>query len=133
MENGHQMKSYKICLLIGLMSLALNLHAKEYEYTSKCRHFTQIGLFEQCLDKELAFYDGKLNGLYLSFGNNKALEQSEVLWIKFKNTDCSFMSRSASKGLNSRLVYKACVLEKTKIRIDELKKSRAYGQWFRDV
>jgi uncharacterized protein YecT (DUF1311 family) len=127
------MKFYKISLLAGLISLSLNLHAKEYEYNANCRHFNHVGLFEQCLDKELAFYDGKLNGLYLSFGANKALEQSELLWIKFKETDCRYMARTANNSLRSRLVYKACVLEKTKNRIADLKKSNSYIEWFRTV
>lgn len=127
------MKFYKFFWLIGLISLSLNLHAKEYQYQANCRHFNHVGLFEQCLDKELAFYDGKLNGLYLSLGSNKDLERSELLWIKFKETDCAFMARSVEKSLRSRLVYKACVLEKTKNRIEELKKTNSYIEWFRTV
>jgi len=60
------MKFYKFFLLIGLISLSLNLHAKEYQYQANCHHLKSMGPFEQCIDKELAFYDGKLNGLYLN-------------------------------------------------------------------
>lgn len=127
------MKFFKHSLLIGFIAFNVQLHAGEYMYKSNCRSFHHLGLFEQCLDKQLAFYDGKLNGLYSSFGGNKGLEQSELLWIKFKETDCRYMSRAAQDAVRARLVFKACVLEKTKIRINELKNSVSYGGWFKTV
>ena len=126
------MKFYKFFLLIGLISLSLSSYAKEYQYPANCRHLKSIGPFEQCIDKELAFYDGKLNGLYLSLGTNNDLARSELLWIKFKETDCTFMARSSDRN-RSRLVYKACILEKTKNRIEDLKKTNTPMEWFRTV
>lgn len=43
------------------------------------------------------------------------------------------MSRAAQDAVRARLVFKACVLEKTKIRINELKNSVSYDGWFKTV
>lgn len=128
--NYHQMS-----LLAVLMGFVMNIHAAviEYQYDGKCRNFKHVDLFEQCLDKELAFYDGKLNGLYLSFPRNAPLENAELSWIKFKETDCRFMAQSSKDPVYSRLIYKACVIDKTKNRINDLKKINAYIEWFRTV
>ena len=127
------MKFYKICFSVGLLCVSFHLHAKGYEYIGNCTFNGYMDEFEHCLDKELAIYDKELNNLYRSFfkrGPQKKLRKIEQLWIKFKEADCDYMAREVNEGLEFQVIYRACLINKTKARIADLKRSYFYSGWF---
>lgn len=127
------MKFYKICFVVCLFSVTLQLFAINYEYSGQCRSDNITESFESCLDKELAMYDKELNELYSRFlkrGPHKDLKKIELLWIKYKEADCSYMAREVNGGLQYQFIRNACLINKTKSRIDDLKRSFFYSGWF---
>lgn len=129
------MKFYKICLLVVLFFISTYLNARSYEYSGHCTSKVYKNNFEECLNGELALYDKKLNNLYKSFfkrSTNKELKKIEALWIQFKEADCQYMATEVHGGQYYDDVYKACIINKTKARIVDLKRSFLYRGWFKD-
>lgn len=125
------MSRYRSCFMIALLSLSSYLWANEYEYNGQCKGYKNN--FEDCLDKELAKYDKELNDIYKSFlkdGPHKELIKVEQLWVKYKEADCSYMAKEVHGSLYYQFVYNACLINKTKTRIAELKRSYFYAGWF---
>ena len=129
------MKFYKIYFLVCIFLMINQLHAKKYEYNGPCVFKGYTKIFEQCLDQELMMYDEKLNDLYKSLFQqvpNKHLKKAELLWIKFKEADCEYMAYEVNEGKEFQSIYKACLINKTKTRIVDLKRSYFYHGWFKD-
>jgi len=127
------MKLYKKIFLLFFIFEASSLYASNYEYSGSCRFLGYMDEFEICLNKELANYDKKLNKLYrtlYSRSHNQNLKKIEGLWIKFKEADCSFIAKEVHGGLYYQIVYKACLINKTKARTADLKRSLFYSGWF---
>lgn len=83
----------------------------------------------------LASYDKELNDLYRGFLKNsphKELKKIEALWIRFKEADCDYIASEVHGGQYYDDVYKACLINKTKARIADLKRSFLYRGWFKD-
>jgi uncharacterized protein YecT (DUF1311 family) len=115
--------------------MSVQLYAKKYEYSGYCASKNHINDFEHCLDKELAKYDKELNDLYRGFlkrSPHERLKKIEVMWINFKEADCDYMAREVQGGLEFQFIYKACLINKTKARIADLKRSFFYYGWFQD-
>ncbi len=128
------MKLYKLFLFVGLFTITGEVYSKQYEYTGECGTDSKTGNFEQCLDKELLIYDKELNDLYKTFSEDslsRGLKKSETSWIRFKEDDCSYMAQEVNDGLFYQFIYKACLINKTKARIDDLKRSVFYSRWFK--
>ncbi|MCL9684889.1 lysozyme inhibitor LprI family protein [Legionella maioricensis] len=129
------MKFYKICLLIVLFFISVHGNARNYEYKGHCTSKIYQNNFEKCLDEELASYDKELNDLYRSFSKStphKKLKKIETLWIQFKEADCDYMASKVHGGQYYDDVYKACLINKTKARIADLRRSFLYRGWFKD-
>lgn len=127
------MKIYKNWILLVLLLISYQLHAKQYEYNGSCKFNGDMNGFEQCLNKERVTYDKELNDLYSKLfkrGHNSALKKSETLWIKFKESDCVFMAEAVNDGMYFQAVEQACLIDKTKARIADLKRSFFFSQWF---
>lgn len=129
------MKLYKIYFLIVSFLVSIDLNAENYEYKGPCTSSIYKSNFDKCLDEELALYDKELNKLYRNFFKNSShekLKKIEALWIKFKEADCDYMASEVHGGQYYDDIYKACLINKTKARIDDLKRSFLYRGWFKD-
>lgn len=127
------MKFYKICFLVCLFCVSFHLYAKKYEYSGNCRFNGYMDDFEHCLDKDLAMYDKELNNLYrniLKKGPHVNLRKIEKIWIKFKDADCDYMASEVNEGMAYQVIYRACLINKTRDRIADLKRSFFYSEWF---
>lgn len=112
-------------------AVSADIYADTYEYDGDCRSEGRNERFEDCLDRELSEYDKELNELYKEeLKNNKKLQRIEMIWIAFKDADCRYMSLEVHGGLYCQYIYKACLINKTKARISDLKRSYRYGGWF---
>lgn len=129
------MKVCQIYFLVGVFFIPIQLYAKKYEYTGNCSVDNYQENFEACLDKELAMYDKELNRLYKKesqYSHYKQLQKAERLWIKFKKEDCDYIASIVHGGRMYQFIYKACLINKTKDRISDLKRSVFYRGWFKD-
>jgi uncharacterized protein YecT (DUF1311 family) len=124
------MKLNGIYFLIGIFFIPNNLYAKKYEYMGSCKFHGSMGVFEECLDKELTTYDKELNTLYKALPKTKDLKNAERLWIKFREADCNYMAKEVHEGKAYQVVEKACSINRTKERIADLKRSYYYRGWF---
>lgn len=123
---------------VCLLSLSPFLYAKTYEYQGSCSSDLDPDAFEACLSKELSYYDSILNKMYkesLKTGTKKELEllkNAERLWMKFRDADCDFMAFAVNGGLEYQLILDGCLINKTKARIADLKRSFFYSHWFKN-
>jgi uncharacterized protein YecT (DUF1311 family) len=127
------MNIYKVLFLICFFFMTFYVHAKEYEYSGNCKFNGYMEDFEHCLNRELTRYDRKLNDIYRSFFKKKPdknLKKAEELWVKFKEADCHYMASEVNEGREFPAVEKACLINKTKARIADLKRSFFYAEWF---
>jgi len=127
------MKLYKSCILLFLLSISSQPYAKQYEYTGTCKFIGDMEIFKHCLDKESVTYDKELNDLYSKIfkrGHDDTLKKTETLWIKFKKSDCAFMADAVNDGIYFQVVEQACLINKTKERIADLKRSFFFSEWF---
>lgn len=128
------MKIFKVLSLIVVFAVNPCLYAKEVEYTGSCTSkFTDK--FEECLDAELSMYDNKLNKIYRQFfkrSPHEKLRKIEAQWIKFKESDCDYMAKEVHGGQYYQFIHKACLINKTKERISDLKRSYFYRGWFKE-
>lgn len=108
------------------------LHANSPVYNGICKFNIYMRGFDDCLDKELTMYDKELNKIYRRLVKNgdNDLKKTEVLWIKFKEADCHYMSKEVNGGSYYNVIYKACLINKTKSRVEELKRSFLFFGWF---
>ncbi|CEG56040.1 lysozyme inhibitor LprI family protein [Legionella fallonii] len=128
------MKVHKIYFLVGLFFISIQLNAQKYEYTGNCNANNYKEKFEDCLDKEVAMYDKELNILYnrlSKYSSYKQLRKTERLWIKFKEEDCDYIANEVNGGKFYQFIYDVCLINKTKARIDDLKRSYFYSGWFK--
>ncbi len=123
---------FYIFFLMGFFSLSLPLYAKKYEYSGDCTSSKNIQNLEDCLDKELALYDKELNILYkhLLEPSDDHLKEVEKLWVKFKEADCKYMAYEVNEGKEFQFIEKVCLINKTKARIVDLKRSYFSSDWF---
>lgn len=127
------MRFYNICFLLVFFSISQNLYAEKYEYIGDCKINNHMEDFEYCLDKELLVYDKELNKLYRNFNDkntDKKFKKIQLMWIKFKEVDCDYIAREVHEGLYYQFIYKVCLINKTKSRISDLKRSLFYSGWF---
>lgn len=123
--------------VVCFLSVSLCSYAKNYEYQGNCLFQGDPYVFEACLAKELSFYDSILNKLYkaqLKVGTKEELKlqkKAEQLWIKFRDADCEFMASVVNEGLEYQFISGACLINKTKARIADLKRSFFYSDWFK--
>lgn len=128
------MKFYKTYFLVVFFSIATSLHAEKYQYNGNCKFIGNVENFKHCLDEELVLYDRELNDLYKSYFNNKPskyLRKAETSWIKFKEDDCDYIAAEVNGGSYYDVIYKACLINKTKVRINDLKRSFFFFGWFK--
>ncbi|CEG56034.1 lysozyme inhibitor LprI family protein [Legionella fallonii] len=129
------MKVCQIYFLVVVSFISVQVNAQKYEYTGNCSMDNYQENFEDCLDKELATYDKELNILYKresKYSSYKQLQKAERLWIKFKKEDCVYIARTVHGGKMYPFIYRACLINKTKARISDLKRSVFYRGWFKD-
>ena len=129
------MEFYRVSFLVMLFSVSFHSHAKKLEYNGPCASKAYMNHFENCLDKELAKYDKELNDLYRGFfkrSPHEKLKKIERLWIKFKEADCDYIASEVQGGYEFPFIYKACLINKTKARIADLKRPLRYYGWFQD-
>lgn len=127
------MKLLRLIIFISCVNLIMPLYANNYEYDGNCRFKGMMDSFEKCLDDELHLYDKKLNKLYWKIykkSPSSLLKKSEIEWVKFKETYCDYMGSIVNSGYFYPVVYKACLIKKTKARIDDLNSSVLYSKWF---
>lgn len=109
------------------------LNANVYAYNGDCKLMGDMSVFEDCLNTELSKYDRELNIIYrglLKGSNNKQLNKTEMLWIKFKEKDCEYMAREVDEGREYSVIRTVCLIDKTRTRIVDLKRSYFYSNWF---
>lgn len=129
------MKLYRIVFLAVLFCMSININAKTLEYNGNCASKDHVNDFESCLDKELAKYNKELNDVYRDFfkrSPHEKLKKIEILWIKFKEADCAYIASEVQGGYEFPFIYKACLINKTKARIADLKRPLFYYGWFQD-
>lgn len=127
------MMFFKKYVVVCILFVSPFIYAKQYEYTGSCRFTGYDDVFEACLDQELAMHDKELNHLYHRFQKMSSydkLKKIELLWIKFKEEDCKYMAREVNGGKEYQSVYKACLINKTKARIRDFKRSYFDSDWF---
>lgn len=127
------MITYRASAFILLFFVCLHLHAKQYEYTGSCKFKGYTESFKHCLESELLLNDTKLNKIYNNLfkkNRNIAFKQSEVSWIKFKESDCDFVAGAVNGGLDFQVVHLICSINKTKSRIIDLQRSFFVSEWF---
>lgn len=108
-------------------------HAQNYEYSGNCKFAGDSDIFEYCLKNELAKYDRELNRLYRTYFknmSNKNLKKVELLWVKFKDADCHYMAHEVNAGKEYSAILNVCLINKTKARIQDLRRPYAYKEWF---
>jgi uncharacterized protein YecT (DUF1311 family) len=108
-------------------------HAQSHEYNGNCKFIGDSDIFEHCLKKELATYDNELNNLYKTYfknTSNERLKKVELLWVKFKEADCNFMAYEVNEGKEYSAILNVCLINKTKTRIQDLKRPFSYKEWF---
>ena len=128
-----KMKIHNFFYLVSLVLLSTQLYAKEVEYTGKCKFNGYMEKFIDCLEKELASYDKELNELYVSTMKefpSSTLRKSEKLWVKFKVADCGYIAAEVYSGREYQPIEKICLINKTKDRIADLKRSIYTKAWF---
>lgn len=129
------MKTYRKYIAMLSFFFSAYLYAEQLEYTGQCGLNGIDNYFESCLDKELARYDKELNEVYSSFFKkkpNKELKKIERLWVQLKEADCSYIANEVHGGYYFQFVYRACLINKTKARIADLKRPLFYYGWFYD-
>ncbi|MGB4984397.1 MAG: lysozyme inhibitor LprI family protein [Erysipelotrichaceae bacterium] len=131
------MKKILLFSLFLMFFLNINyLYATQYDYKGDCVWHPSYKKLNECLDKELVEYDSKLNVLYsklYSGDASKKLKKTELLWIRFKETDCDYIASEVNYGKDYTYIYKACLINKTKERIDDLRRSYAFFGWIRGM
>lgn len=128
------MKPFAFYFSLFSMISTSYLYANKYEYTGTCKFNGNMNIFEYCLDKELSNYDRELNNLYKDIykkTSNKRLKNAELIWIKFKEADCTYIAYEVNEGSEFQSIQKACLINKTKARITDLKRSFFYSGWFK--
>lgn len=129
------MKFYRKTVVVLSLFFSAHLYANQLEYNGECASKAHIYDFEPCLDKELAKYDKELNEAYRAFfrgSPDEELKKIELLWVKFKEADCSYIANEVQGGYEFPFIYKACLINKTKARIADLKRPLFYYGWFQD-
>lgn len=130
------MKKYYIFFIIVIFFNTKSLNANKYDYKGDCVCHPIYSGLKECLDKELDEYDKKLNylykKLYTGVSDNK-LKNTEKLWIKFKEADCDYIASEVEQGKVYVYVYKACLINRTKERINDLKRSYLFFEWIRGM
>lgn len=130
-----KMKYSRQIILILALCIFAPLYANQLAYNGECGLKGHDDNIEICLDKELARYDKELNELYSAFfkrSPHEELKKVELLWVKFKEADCSYVAKEVHGGYYFPFIYKACLVNKTKDRISDLKRSLRYYGWFQD-
>ena len=127
------MKFLSVSIFIIFCVISNYASSKQYEYDGNCKFNGSIYDFDDCLNTELAIYDKELNKVYNEnyklFGD-KDYKKTELLWVKFKEADCSYMAKNVNEGTGYKSIYAACLINKTKARIADLKRSYFYSKWF---
>lgn len=129
------MNIFRMVVTIIFFSISAHLYAKNYEYSGNCKFYGDIEILESCLNREVSIYDQELNGLYNKLfkkNHDALLRKSELSWVQFKESDCAFMARTVNDGVYYQIVERACIIDKTKKRIKDLKRSFFMAEWFED-
>ena len=58
-----------------------------------------------------------------SGGVGNKLKKAERVWVKFKEADCDSIASDVNLGKEYIYIYKACLVNKTKERIEDFKRS----------
>lgn len=127
------MRLFSCFFYLGFFFFSFHADAGNYEYNGECKFVGYTEEFEQCLDSEFKKYDDQLNVIYSSVVKalpDRKFIEIEKTWIKFKEYDCHYMAREVNGGVDYISIYKACLINKTKARIHELKRSFFYSGWF---
>lgn len=127
------MKYSSVIFLILICVTSNYASAKQCEYKGNCKFNGSSYDFEDCLKAELKNYDSELNRIYntrYKVDGNNDYKKNELLWIKFKEADCDYMASRVNGGVEYQSVFLACLINKTKARIDDLNRSFFYTEWF---
>ncbi|MGB4984396.1 MAG: lysozyme inhibitor LprI family protein [Erysipelotrichaceae bacterium] len=113
-------------------------YSQKFSYKGDCVYHPDFDCTDNCLsdciDKELNDFNLKLNSLYKELhakDSHSKLKKAEQLWIKFKEADCDYMASEVNGGKLYGDIYKACLINRIKERIRDLKRSYLFFGWFR--
>ena len=88
---------------------------------------TQLDINE-CVAAEYQKADKELNRVYSAYRarlddqQKQLLKDAQVAWLKYRDLSCKFESADVSGGSAYSMVLQSCLIEKTKARIEDLKK-----------
>lgn len=123
-----KMKLIILCALLTTVFLAAaGAKTQKQRQTQPCEGYGSQAEASGCAHREFQAADAELNKAYNQLAgildaNEKALlKQSELAWIKYRDSNCTFESSQYAGGTMRPMIESFCLARVTKARAAELK------------
>src|SRR5215210_2363362 len=114
-------------LLTPLLLSAVGAKTRKQRPTQPCEERSSQAEASGCARREFQAADAELNKAYnrlagvLDAGEKALLKESELAWIKYRDSNCTFESSQYAGGTMRPMIESFCMARVTKARTAELK------------
>ena len=122
------MKRIILCALVApLLLSAAGAKTQKQRQTQPCEERSSQAEASGCAHREYEAADAELNKIYnrlaaaLDAEDKALLKQSELAWIKYRDSSCAFESSQYKGGTMRPMVESLCLTRVTKARAAELR------------